>query len=147
MAEPVPSWAHEWLNREMDNLRFAFAWTKGSGDIDVAARIASNVGDMARFCLRDEAAAWPEQILEAASAAGHRRLTILLTWAASAAWSLGELDKGRRFGEEAIAFVGNPNHDPFVWAFTDLAFIALMSGDPSRAAELARRCGARGRPA
>jgi predicted ATPase len=130
--------AHDWLDREMDNLRFAFAWAKGSGEIDIAVRIASNVGDMARFRLRDEAAAWPEQILEAARAARHRRLAILLTWAASAAWSFGELDKGRRFGEEAIALVGEKNFDPFVWAFTDLALIALMSGDPSRAVEFAR---------
>lgn len=127
--------AYEWLDREMDNLRSAFRWAKGAAHIDVAAQIASNVGDIARFQLRDEAANWPEEIVEAARATRHRRLTVLLTWAASSAWSFGRLEEAKRFGEEAISLIGDVRFDPFVWAFTDLAFVALLKGDPEKAIE------------
>jgi predicted ATPase/class 3 adenylate cyclase len=130
--------AHEWLDREMDNLRSAFNWARDNAQTDLAARIASNVGDMARFRLRDEAANWAEEILDAARAMRHHRLTVLLTWAASSAWSVGHLEEGRRYGQEAIALIGDPGYDVFVWAFTDLAFIALMQGDANRAIELVR---------
>jgi predicted ATPase len=130
--------AHEWLDREMDNLRSAFNWARDNAQEDLAARIASNVGDMARFRLRDEAANWAEEILDAARAIRHQRLTVLLTWAASSAWSVGHLEEGRRYAEEAIALMGDPGYDVFVWAFTDLAFIALMQGDANRAIELVR---------
>jgi tetratricopeptide (TPR) repeat protein len=130
--------AHEWLDREMDNLRSAFNWARDNEQTELAARIASNVGDMARFRMRDEAANWAEEILDAARATRHQRLAVLLTWAASSAWSFGRLEEGRRYGEEAIALIGDPGYDVFVWAFTDLAFIALMQGDPNRAVELVR---------
>ncbi len=130
--------AHEWLDREMDNLRSAFRWARDNEQTDLAARIASNVGDMARLRLRDEAANWAKEIVDPARATRHRRLTVLLTWAASSAWSFGRLEEGRRYGEEAIALIGDPGYDPFVWAFIDLAFIALMQGDASRAIDLVR---------
>ncbi len=73
----------------MDNLRSAFRWARDNEQTDLAARIASNVGDMARFRLRDEAANWAAEIVDPARATRHRRLTVLLTWAASSAWSYG----------------------------------------------------------
>jgi predicted ATPase len=130
--------AHEWLDREMDNLRSAFRWAKDGAHIDIAARIASNIGDMARFRLRDEPASWPEEIIDLARQTRHRRLTVLLTWASSSAWSLGRLEDAQRFGEEAIALAGDASLEPFVWAFTDLAFVALLKGDLGQAIELAR---------
>ena len=64
-----------------------------------------HIGDIARFRLRDEAASWAEEVVEAARATHHRRLTVLLTWAASSAWSLGRLEEAKRFGEEAVNLV------------------------------------------
>jgi predicted ATPase len=130
--------AYEWLDREMDNLRAAFRWAKDHGNVDIAARIASNVGDMARFRVRDEAANWAEEIVDAARDVRHQRLVVLLTWAASSAWSFARLDDAKRYGTEAISLAGNRDFEPFVWAYTDLAMIAYYEGDRERAIKLAR---------
>src|SRR5581483_10515650 len=74
--------AYHWLDHEIDNLRAAFRWALDHADIDSAATIASNVGDMARFRAREEAALWAEEVVDAARTARHRRLGVLLTWAA-----------------------------------------------------------------
>ena len=120
--------AYQWLDREMSNLRAAFRWAKGHGEIDIAGRIASNIGDMARFRVRDEAANWAAEIVNEARAIRHRRLAVLLTWAASSAWSFARLDEARRYAEEAIALGGSSDFDPFAWAFTDLAMVASYEG-------------------
>jgi predicted ATPase len=130
--------AHRWLEREIDNLRVAFRWAVERADIDIAARIASNIGDMGRFCLREEAASWFAEIVDEARRARHRRLAVLLTWAGSSAWAFGRLEEGKRYGEEAISLAGNPEFDPFVWAYGDLAFIAAYQGDVERALALAQ---------
>jgi predicted ATPase len=130
--------AYQWLDCELDNLRSAFRWASDHGNVDIAARIASNVGDMARFRLRDEAANWAAEIVDAARRIRHRRLTILLTWAASSAWSFRRLEEAKLLGAEAISLVSDTDFDPFAWAFTDLAMVATFEGDAGRAVELAR---------
>jgi predicted ATPase len=135
---PRQATTYDWLDREIGNLRAAFRWTKDHYTLDTAARIASNVGDMARFRMREEAANWAEEIVDAARAAKHRRLAVLLTWAASSAWSFGRMEDAKRYGNEAISLAGRPGFDPFVWAFADLAMVATYEGDIARAIELIR---------
>ncbi|MHB8268407.1 ATP-binding protein [Bradyrhizobium sp.] len=135
---PRQAASYDWLDREVGNLRAAFRWAKDHDELDTAARIASNVGDMARFRMREEAANWAEEIVDAARAANHRRLAILLTWAASSAWSFGRMDDAKRYGNEAISLAGRPGFDRFVWAFADLAMVATYEGDIARAIELIR---------
>jgi predicted ATPase len=53
---PRQATTYDWLDREIGNLRAAFRWAKDHDELDIAARIASNVGDMARFRMREEAA-------------------------------------------------------------------------------------------
>jgi predicted ATPase len=130
--------AYQWLDREIDNLRSAFRWASDHADIDAAARIASNVGDMARFRLRDEAANWAAEIVDAARRVRHRRLAVLLTWAASSAWSFKRLEPAKLLGAEAISLARNADFDPFAWAFIDLAMVASFEGRAGRAVELAR---------
>ena len=131
--------AYDWLDREIDNLRAAFRWAIDRADIDVAARIASNIGDMGRFQMREEAMLWAEEIVDAARAAEHRQLIYLLTWAGSSAWSIGRMEDAKRFGNEAVALIGRPAFDPFVWAFADLSSIALLEGDREQAVALIRK--------
>jgi predicted ATPase len=130
--------AHRWVEHEMDNLRAAFRWAAEREEVEIAAQIASNIGDMARFCLRDEAVGWAAEIVDAARHIRHRRLTVLLTWAASSGWGVGRLDDAKRYGEEAVSLADNPLFEPFVWAYGDLAFIAAFEGDLDRALTLAR---------
>jgi predicted ATPase len=130
--------AYGWLDSSLDNLRAAFRRACDTGDIDIAATIASNVGDMARFRLREEAANWAEEILDRAREVGHRRLAVLATWATSTAWAQGRLEDALRLGQEAIALADDPSFDAFVWAFSDLATVAMMQDDHQRALEWAR---------
>ena len=106
------------------------------GHVEIAADIASNVGDMGRFSVRDEAAHWAGEIVDAARRIRHRRLTVVLTWAASSAWSMGRLEEAKRYGEEAVSLADNPDFEPFVWAFIDLAMVASYEGDTDRAIAL-----------
>jgi predicted ATPase/tetratricopeptide (TPR) repeat protein len=126
--------AYEWLDHEIGNLRAAFRWASDRGRVE----IASNIGDMGRFSVHDEAAHWPREIVDRARGIRHRRLTVLLTWAASSGWGLGRLEEARRYGEEAISLVADPEFEPFVWAYVDLAMIAAYEGDTTRALELGR---------
>ncbi|MFB9268594.1 hypothetical protein ACFFWD_36670 [Bradyrhizobium erythrophlei] len=130
--------AYQWLDREIGNLRAAFRWASEHGEIDIAARIASNIGDMARFRVRDEAAHWAGEIVEAARTIRHRRLAVLLTWAASSAWSFARLEEARRHAKEAILLSSDPDFDPFAWAFADLAMVASYEGKNDEVVEYAR---------
>ena len=129
--------AYQWLDREIDNLGSAFHWSADAGDTEVAITIAANIGDLARMRLRYEAFDWAAQMAEAARSVRHRRLAVLLSWASSNAWAVGAFEEARLYGEDAISLRDDPNFDPFVWAFTDLAMVALYEGDVDRALELA----------
>ena len=128
--------AHNWLDLEINNLRDAFRWSNANNEIDPAARIASSVGDMARFRLREEAANWAEDVVDGARDASHPRLAILLTWCASSAWAIGRFEDAQRFGDEALLLLDDEAYEPFVWAYGDLAFVAIFSGDVDKAIEL-----------
>jgi predicted ATPase/DNA-binding winged helix-turn-helix (wHTH) protein len=130
--------AYEWLDREMGNLRMAFRWAMEQAEVDVAARIASNIGDMARHRLRDETAGWAAEIVDAARRVRHRRLCVLLNWAGSSACAASRFDEARRYGEEAVALADDPDFDPLVLAYVDLAYAAMADGDVERALGLLR---------
>jgi hypothetical protein len=101
--------SHARLDREIGNLRLAFRWAMQHADVDVAARIASNIGDMGRHCLRDEAAGWAAEVVDAACKLKHRRLCVLLNWAGSSACAAARHDEARRFAEQAVALVDDPD--------------------------------------
>lgn len=131
--------AYQWLDLEINNLRNALRWSIRSKFIDAAARIASNVGDMGRFRLLEEAASWAEDVVDLARDASHPRLAVLLTWCASSAWAFSRFDDAKRFGEEAIALLDREGYDPFVWAYGDLAFVAMFTGDLDAALALLKK--------
>ena len=58
--------------------------------------------------------------------------------AADSAWGLGLLDDAKRYGHEAIALADDPRFEPFVWAYADLAQIAIFEGDVATSLELLR---------
>jgi predicted ATPase len=131
--------AYQWLDREMDNVRAAFRWAADRGDIETAGTIASNLGDMGVFQLRDEVALWAAEIVDAARISRHRRLALILTWVASAEWNnLGRLDTAMRYAQEALDVSEDPDFDSFVWAHADQAFIAALQGDFDLLVERAR---------
>jgi predicted ATPase len=122
--------AYRWLDREMGNLRAAFRWAVERGDIEAAGNLASNLGDMGEFQLRDEVKHWAAEIVDAARRVRHRRLPMILTWVASAEWySERRLDAAMRYAYEALELSEQPEFDSFVWAHADQAFIAALQGD------------------
>jgi tetratricopeptide (TPR) repeat protein len=131
--------AYQWLNREMGNIRAGFRWAVAAGEVDSAVRIAAGTGDMARFCLHDEAVHWAAEVVDVARAAKHPRLMVLLTWACSNAWAGAELEAAKAYGEEAISLVDDGDVDPWVWAFMDLAQIAAYEGDVEKALDYISR--------
>jgi tetratricopeptide (TPR) repeat protein len=138
-ASPRQLLAYQWLDQELDNLRSAFRWASDHEDVDIAARIASSIGGMARQRMHEEVATWTLEIVDAAQRVGHRRLGVLLALALdSAVRTLGRLKEAKLYGEQAIALADAADFDQFVWAFVDLAQVALYEGDTVRAIELAR---------
>ena len=133
---PSEGEAYSWLDLEINNLRNAFYWAKQNGEIDIAARIAASVGDIGRYRLLEEAAGWAEEIVDQARDVAHPRLVILLTWSASSAWAFSRFDEAKQFGEEAISLLADDRFIPFVWAYGDLAFVALYAGDAGKAIAL-----------
>ena len=138
-CSPDQHLAYEWLEREMGNIRAGFRRAVDAGDVDTAVRLAAGTGEMARFCLRDEAAHWAAEVVDVARAAKHPRLVVLLTWACSNAWAGAQLEAAKAYGEEAISLVGDEDVDPWVWAFIDLAFIAAYEGEVERALDYISR--------
>lgn len=130
--------AYRWLDREMGNLRAAFRWAVDRGDIEIAGNIASNLGDIGLFQLRDEVKFWAAEIVDAARRVQHRRLPMILTWVASAEWSAAyRLDTAMNYAREALELSENPDFDSFVWAHADQAFIAALQGKFDLCAERA----------
>jgi hypothetical protein len=58
--------------------------------------------------------------------------------AADSAWGLGLLDDAKRYGHEAIGLADDSRYEPCVWAYADLALIAIFEGDVSTSLELIR---------
>src|SRR5437763_14771489 len=58
--------------------------------------------------------------------------------AADSAWGLGLLDEAKRFGHEALTLANDPRFEPLVWAYADLAQIAIFEGDVATSLELLR---------
>lgn len=128
-----------WLESEMDNLRTAFRWAVEQKHVDPAVRIAANIGDMARFILREEPAGWAVEMVEAARATRHKRLIVLLTWASSRSWEFQRFEMAKKFAHEAIALLGDPAFDPFAQMYCDLAVVSVFEGDNDAAASYARQ--------
>ena len=126
------------VDAEMANLRSSFRWAIDHGHADAAIRIAAGAHQAARMRLRTETFGWAAEVVEEAKAMEHRQLPLLLTMACDSAWGLGRLDESKAYGHEAIALADDPRFEPIVWAYTDLAQIALYEGDITTALELVR---------
>jgi tetratricopeptide (TPR) repeat protein len=70
---------------------------------------------------------------------GHRKLPLLLTMSADSAWGLGRLEEAKAYGNQAIALANDEGFEPIVWAFADLAQIAMFEGDIEAAFRLLRQ--------
>jgi predicted ATPase len=135
---PREAHAYLFVDEEIANLRAAYNWAGTREDSEPAIRIAACTHEIARFRLRTETFAWPAEMVEPATRTMHRMVPLLLTMACDSAWSMGALDDAVRYGNDAIQANQNPLFEPIVWAYTDLAQVALFSGDVPGALSLLR---------
>jgi predicted ATPase len=135
---PQEAQAYQFVDDEIANVRAAFRWAVDHGRADAAIRIAACVHQAARNRLRTETFGWAAEVADLARRIEHRKLPLLLTMAADSAWGLGLLDDAKRFGHEAIMLADDRRFEPFVWAYSDLAQIAIFEGDVATSLELLR---------
>jgi predicted ATPase/class 3 adenylate cyclase len=135
---PQEAQAYQFVDDEIANVRAAFRWAVDHGRADAAIRIAACVHQAARMRLRTETFGWAAEVVDLARRIEHPKLPLLLTMAADSAWGLGLLDEAKRFGHEAITLADDPRFEPLVWAYSDLAQIAIFEGDVANSLELLR---------
>jgi hypothetical protein len=73
---PCQREAYDWFTIELANLRTAFRWAADRGDLDVAT-LATYAGLLGNWVQTFEPLAWVEEMVEAARAVDHPRLTFL----------------------------------------------------------------------
>jgi predicted ATPase len=135
---PHPAEAYQFVDDEIANVRAAFRWAVDHGRADAAIQIAACTHQAARQRLRTETFGWAAEVADLARGIEHRKLPLLLTMAADSAWALGLLHDAKRYGHEAIALADDSRYEPCVWAYADLALIALFEGDVTTSLELIR---------
>lgn len=107
-----PGWrdAVDWLELELANLRSAFRWSAGRGELEVATDIAAHAALMGFSVQLFETLTWAEELLEAASAADVTRLPRLYTAAGYACFA-GRPDAARMNAHRATELEADPRYD------------------------------------
>jgi hypothetical protein len=75
--------AYTWFGTELANLRTAFRWAAGHGDLDVAATIATYASLLGVAIENYEPTTWAEELIEPARSVDHPRLATLYAMAAT----------------------------------------------------------------
>ena len=88
--------AYRWFGTELANLRVAFRWATESGELDVAATIATYAGVLGYLIENHEPISWAEELIEAARAVNHSRLATLYVLASQCGLA-GRIDDAVRF--------------------------------------------------
>jgi hypothetical protein len=108
--------AHEWLGRELANLRAAFQWAAQTNDLDTAAAIAVFAGLLCDISgLSAEPITWAEQVLPIATQANHHLLLALYQAAAWCAYC-GRPEQGVAYADAARALYGDPKFEQNIYA-------------------------------
>ena len=108
-----PGWrdAVDWVEAELGNLRSAYKWSAGRGELEAATDIAAHAALMGFSVQLFETLAWAEELLEPAAAADVRRLPRLYT-AAGYACFVGRAEAARAHAHRATELEGDRRYDP-----------------------------------
>jgi predicted ATPase/DNA-binding SARP family transcriptional activator len=115
------------IDEAIDDLRVAHAWLVLAGDVDGALRLPAALRDYIGHRQHDEMTTWTERALDLPGAADHPTYAAALATAARGATRRGDLVRGRRYGEEALARA-EPTSTAASWAVHALASAALYEG-------------------
>ena len=136
--------AYDWFAAELANLRSAFRWAADHGDLDVAAAIATYAAFVGFLAEIYEPIAWAEEILDAARAMDHPRLTFLYV-IASQCWIAGRIEGAVGYSEAAQEHIGSGCGEVPYGIEGWLATPYQIIGQPERAVEWCRTHIASGR--
>jgi predicted ATPase/class 3 adenylate cyclase len=130
--------AYAWLKVELANLRTAFRWAAGHGDLDTAAAIAFCAALLGDWVEQYEPIAWAEQLIEPAGAVEYRRLAELYVMAAQS-YVTGLADDAVGYADSGQAVIESGRFDqvPFELEST-LGGAYISAGRPERWVELCR---------
>lgn len=140
-----PGWkaASDWLAIELANLRAAYRWSVGRGQLDVATDIAAHAALIGTPAQHFETVAWAEELLEAATATDVRRLPRLYAGAGYACFT-GRPLRAAEHAHIATLLEVLPQYDPCEpgLALFIEALARVYSGDLERYVELSERVAA-----
>jgi len=134
-----PGWrtAVDWVEAELGNLRSAYLWSAGRGELEVATNIAAHAALMGFSVQLFETLAWAEELLGPAVAADVRRLPRLYTAAGYACFA-GRAEAARANAHRATQLEVDPRYDacePGYASFVE-ALGHVYCGDLDRYVEL-----------
>src|SRR5262249_25061945 len=134
-----PGWrdAVVWMEAELGNLRSAYEWGAGRGEIETATDIAAHAALMGFSVQLFETLAWAEDLLEPATAAAVARLPRLYTGAGYACCA-GRAEAARANAHRATELERDARYDacPPGYASFIEALGAVYCGDLDRYVEL-----------
>ena len=136
--------AYAWFTTELANLRAAFRWAADSGDLDVAATIATSTTLLGFGAENYEPIAWAEELIEPVCAVDHPRLAALYV-TASQCWQAGRLVEAVGYSDAGQQVVSGSRYEVPYGIQGWLGSAYLVIGQPERSVEWCRAELARGR--
>lgn len=124
---------HSQLEEAMPDVRLAWRLAGTVDDAELAVRIVAALWRWAYWRVRVEVLGWGERAAEVAPE-GHPLLPQALMAAAASAWFSGDQDRAYRLGERSLEAAGGVTHPSAADALDLLGDIAVVGGEPLRAA-------------
>lgn len=135
------------IEAALPELRSAFAWLIGRGDVERAGRLASALLDYGLLRVRPDVLAWAEQVTAMDPDTRSRLAALVWVTTAYAAWMQGDIDQVGERGLRALQIAEQLDGDPPAEVLTIRGSHALFHGRLDEAAELYRRALALATPA
>ncbi|MFI5507429.1 ATP-binding protein [Mycobacterium sp. NPDC051804] len=130
--------AYDWFTTELANLRIAFRWATDQGDVETAAAIAIYTAVLGFARENYEPIAWAEELIEPASAIGHRRCGALYSMASQCLFA-GRIEAALRYSEAGQALINNGGGGEVPFGAEGLLGVAYTAaGQPDRMVEWCR---------
>ncbi len=104
--------ALDFVDSDLANLRAAYLWTRNHDELEWAVAIAAHAATIGIILQCFEPAAWAEELVVEAEAAGVRQLPRLLT-GASVCGLMGRPIEGIEYAQRALSLEADPRYDPF----------------------------------
>ena len=129
--------ALDWVDAEFANLRAGFRWAADHSDLVTATAIAVHTPMLAWPLMRYEAAAWAEELLDAAATAHSARLPRLYLASALCLYT-GRPEACISFAQTAGALEASAGYDGFPsgWSSAFEAAAHFFAGRPERGADI-----------